>query len=119
FGIGIERLRGLGDEAVELGLDSLEAGLLLGVGRPVPGRILAIVGLEPRDSIARQRVGPGEARFVALAVAVAELLVLQLLEERDRAFAGDPGFRQVFGPGGVGARFLRAVEGEERAERGL
>src|SRR5690606_16323366 len=111
----VQRLCGRGEIAIELRLDPLEPSLLFGIGRSVPRRVGTVIGLEPGDTIARKRVSAGKCSFVVLPAGVAELHVLKLLEELQRAFAGNTGCRQVLRAGGVGARFLSTVEAEEVA----
>ena len=59
----------------------------------------------------------GARELVAFArlIAVAELEILQFLEELDRSAPGNSGGGQVLCARGVGARFLRTVVGEELA----
>src|SRR3546814_13495398 len=54
-----------------------------------------------------------------LVAAVAEFLVLQLLEEGDRTLPGDPGLGKILHTRGVGGRFLCARESQEGPECGL
>ena len=105
------------DIAGQFGPDSLEARLERRVGRPVPGRILAVALIENGDALAVERVGAGVAVF--LRDVHPEFEVQQPLEESERAAAADPGAGEDRRSGLVRAIFLDSGEGEEAPHRRL
>ena len=110
FGKVSQRCRGLGEIAVELGLYPLKPRLQLGIGLRVPGRIVLVSILQRCQAIVGQGVRAVEFGLCIARIAVAILLVLQLLEEIDAALARQPRFRQELRTGRVGRGFLRAAE---------
>jgi hypothetical protein len=75
--------------------------------------------LQIGQAVGRHRVGGIEFRIGIAGEAVAEFLVLQLLEEIERTAPGNPRLGEILRPGRVGLGFLRATEREVAAQRRL
>ena len=116
LGVGDDGAFGV-DIAEQLGLDPFEARLERGVDRLVPRGVGLVDLLERLDAVGVERVGPGVIILVDDAEAI--FLVLQFLEELERALAADPGGGEIMGAGEIGARFLGAAERKEIGLRGL
>ena len=117
FGIFAQGDGRLGGVAEQLGLDPLEPGLDFRIRWFVPGGIFLVNISEQSDPFPGKRVGSTVAVF--LRNTEAELIILQLLEKIDGAFAGYAGFSQIASTRGIGGPFLYPAEGEELAHRGL